>query len=86
MNNNKFQPYVSADKVMPEFTVRSVVVGILLLLVFGVANAYLGLKIGMTVSASIPAAVVSMAIMRGLLKGGNVLENNVVAFAVLNLF
>lgn len=76
-NTNKFQPYVPADKVMPEFTVRSVVVGVLLLLVFGVANAYLGLKIGMTVSASIPAAVVSMAIMRGLLKGGNVLENNV---------
>jgi putative OPT family oligopeptide transporter len=64
---------------MPEITVKSVTTGIILLLIFGAANAYLGLKVGMTVSASIPAAVVSMAIMKGLMrKKGSILENNIV--------
>lgn len=74
--NEKFEPYVSADENPKELTVRAIVIGVILLLVFGTANAYLGLKIGMTVSASIPAAVVSMAIMRGLMKNGSILENN----------
>lgn len=60
MEEKKFQPYVPADKVVPEFTVFSVVLGALLAIVFGGANAYLGLRVGMTVSASIPAAVLSM--------------------------
>ena len=51
----EFKPYVPADKVVPEFTVTSVVIGILLAVLFGGANAYLGLRVGMTVSASIPA-------------------------------
>ena len=55
MEEKKFQPYVPADKVVPEFTVFSVVLGALLAIVFGGANAYLGLRVGMTVSASIPA-------------------------------
>jgi putative OPT family oligopeptide transporter len=61
-----------------EFTIRAVVLGILLAVVFGAANAYLGLKVGLTVSASIPAAVMSMAILRGLLRSGSILENNIV--------
>lgn len=73
-----FQPYIPADRQIPEVTVRAVVLGTILAGVFGVANAYLGLKVGMTVSASIPAAVISMAILRGLLKKGTVLENNIV--------
>ena len=63
---------------MPEFTLRAVVLGIVLSLAFGMVNAYLGLKIGLTVSASIPSAVLSMAVLRGLLRRGTVLENNVV--------
>ena len=51
MEEKKFQPYVPADKVVPEFTVFSVVLGALLAIVFGGANAYLGLRVGMTVSA-----------------------------------
>lgn len=74
--SQSFQPYVPAAQNPAELTVRSVIVGVLLLLVFGTANAYLGLKIGMTVSASIPAAVASMAIMRGLMKNATILENN----------
>lgn len=58
MNEKKeFKPYIPADKVMPELTVTSVIIGILLAILFGGANAYLGLRVGMTVSASIPAAV-----------------------------
>ena len=56
----EFKPYIPADKVMPELTVTSVIIGILLAVLFGGANAYLGLRVGMTVSASIPAAVISM--------------------------
>ncbi len=63
---------------MAEITLQAVVLGVLLSIVFGVANAYLGLKVGMTVCASIPAAVISMAILRGLFKRGTVLENNIV--------
>ena len=57
MNEKKeFKPYIPADKVMPELTVTSVIIGALLAILFGGANAYLGLRVGMTVSASIPAA------------------------------
>ena len=64
MDKNEFKPYVPADKVTPEFTVASIVMGVILAVVFGAANAYLGLRVGMTVSASIPAAVISMAVIR----------------------
>lgn len=74
----KFTPYVPSNKVMPEFTALSIVLGILLSIVFGAANAYLGLKVGMTVSASIPAAVISMTIVRVILKRKSILENNMV--------
>ncbi len=71
-------PYVPADRRVPEFTVRAVVLGTLLSVAFGMVNAYLGLKVGLTTSASIPAAVLSMAVLRGILRRGTVLENNVV--------
>lgn len=79
MNEKKdFKPFISADKVMPEFTVTSIVLGIILAVVFGAANAYLGLRVGMTVSASIPAAVISMGIIRIIMKKDSILENNIV--------
>ena len=64
-NSKNFKPYVPADKVMPELTFTSIILGALLAVIFGGANAYLGLRVGMTVSASIPAAVVSMGQMSG---------------------
>ena len=74
-----FRPYISAKEVKPrEFTFRAVVLGVILGLVFGVGNTYLGLKIGTTVSASIPAAVLSMAILRTFFKRVSILENNMV--------
>ncbi|MEJ8554712.1 OPT family oligopeptide transporter [Tepidibacter sp. Z1-5] len=74
----EFKPFISADKVLPEFTITSIILGILLAVVFGAANAYLGLKVGMTISASIPAAVISMGLIRGVLKKESILENNMV--------
>ena len=78
MEKKEFKPYIPADKVLPEFTIVSVVLGALLAIVFGGANAYLGLRVGMTVSASIPAAVISMGIMRKVLRRDSILENNMV--------
>ena len=74
----EFKPFISADKIIPEFTVASVILGIILAVVFGAANAYLGLRVGMTVSASIPAAVISMGVIRVILKKDSILENNMV--------
>lgn len=76
--NNEFKPYVPADKVTPEFTATSIVLGVILAVVFGAANAYLGLRVGMTVSASIPAAVISMGVIRKILKKNSILESNMV--------
>ncbi len=77
-NKKDFKPFIPADKVVPEFTVLSVILGCILAVVFGAANAYLGLRVGMTVSASIPAAVISMGIIRVMLKRDSILENNMV--------
>lgn len=74
----QFKPYIPADKVMPELTPTSVILGIILAVVFGGANAYLGLRVGMTVSASIPAAVLSMGIVRMIMHHDSILENNMV--------
>ena len=78
MDNKNFKPYVPADKITPEFTVTSVIMGILLAVIFGAANAYLGLRVGMTVSASIPAAVISMAVIRVIMRKDSILESNMV--------
>lgn len=78
VDKKEFQPYVPANKVMPEFTVVSILLGAILAVVFGGANAYLGLRVGMTVSASIPAAVISMGIIRKILRRDSILENNMV--------
>lgn len=79
MNDNKeFKPYIPAEKVTPEITVTSVIMGIILAVVFGAANAYLGLRVGMTVSASIPAAVISMGVIRVIMRKNSILESNIV--------
>ncbi len=78
MDNKEFKPYVPADKITPEFTVTSILMGVILAVVFGAANAYLGLRVGMTVSASIPAAVISMAVIRVIMKKDSILESNMV--------
>ncbi len=77
-NKSNFKPYIPAEKVTPEITVTSIVMGIILAVVFGAANAYLGLRVGMTVSASIPAAVIAMGVIRIIMRRNSILESNVV--------
>lgn len=62
---------------IPEFTIKALGLGVFLALLMGAANTYLGLYAGMTVSASIPAAVISMGILRGIFRRGSILENNI---------
>ncbi|MBE6701516.1 MAG: oligopeptide transporter, OPT family [Ruminococcaceae bacterium] len=79
MDNKKdFKPYVPSDKVTPELTVTSIIIGVLLSVIFGAANAYLGLRVGMTVSASIPAAVIAMGVIRIIMRKNSILESNIV--------
>ena len=77
-NETEFKPYIPAEKVTPEITVTSIVMGILLSVIFGAANAYLGLRVGMTVSASIPAAVIAMGVIRIIMRRNSILESNIV--------
>ena len=77
-DKNKFKPYIPAEKITSELTVTSVIMGVLLAVVFGAANAYLGLRVGMTVSASIPAAVIAMGVIRVVLRKNSILESNLV--------
>lgn len=70
-----YEPYVSPDTPMKEFTLRAVVLGLVMSVILGAANAYLGLKAGMTIAATYPAAVISMAFLR--LLGGSILEENI---------
>lgn len=74
----KFEPFVPHQETIAEVTWKAIILGAIISVLFGVANAYLGLKFGMTVSASIPAAVISMAVLRMLFKKVTVLENNIV--------
>lgn len=71
------EPYIPASKSLPEITVKAVLLGVVLSAVLAAANAYLGLFAGMTVSASIPAAVLSMAVLK-MFRTSNILENNIV--------
>ncbi len=77
----RFEPFIAPQTVMREFTVRAVLTGAVLGLIFGASSLYLVLKVGLTVSASIPVAVISLAMFRALSKTGlrdaTILENNI---------
>ncbi|MBT8078965.1 MAG: oligopeptide transporter, OPT family [Gammaproteobacteria bacterium] len=75
----KYDPYIDASQNLPEFSIKSVFFGILFGIVFGAANAYLGLRAGLTISTSIPVAVMTVAAFKALQAaghGGNILEAN----------
>lgn len=74
------KPYIDSNTSLPEITVKAVILGALLSIVLSAANAYFGLFAGLTVSASIPAAVISMALLK-VFKNSNILENNLVQTA-----
>jgi len=81
----RFKPYVPDDSSLPELTLRAVVLGSILGLLFGASSVYLALRVGLTVSASVPIAVISITLFRALSKGlgskASILENNVVQTA-----
>src|SRR4030043_399778 len=74
MSDEKHKPYVPDDSTMSEFTVRALLLGLVMSVVLGAANAYLGLRAGMTIAATYPAAVIGMAILK--LMRGSILEEN----------
>jgi len=76
----EFRPYVPAEMATPEFTLRAVILGALLGIVFGAVTVYLALRAGLTVSASIPVAVLSISIFKWLGRS-TILENNIVQTA-----
>src|SRR4030088_2906093 len=73
----KFQPYVPASESPAEFTAKAIVIGVLFGLLFGASTVYLGLRAGLTVSASIPIAVLAISVLKHL-GGSTILENNIV--------
>ena len=70
----RFKPYVPIETDMKEFTIRALIIGLIMSVVLGAANAYLGLKAGMTIAATYPAAVIGMALLR--IMKGSILEEN----------
>jgi len=74
MSSQPFRPYVPADRQMREFTLRAVLLGLIMTVILGAANMYLGLRAGMTIAATYPAAVIGMALLK--LVGGSLLEEN----------
>src|SRR5919202_3582517 len=75
MSDQPYRPYVPPDMKMSEFTARAVVLGLVMCVILGAAKAYLGLRAGMTIAATYPAAVISMAVLR--VWRGSLLEENI---------
>src|SRR6478752_9329881 len=73
--SERVEPYIPASKRLPELTAGVIILGCVLSVILSGANAYLGMFAGMTVSASVPAAVISMGIFRAI-RRGNILQNN----------
>ncbi|KRQ87464.1 OPT oligopeptide transporter protein [Caloramator mitchellensis] len=78
ISGDDYVPYVPVNKAMPEMTVLSILIGIIFAIVFGAANTYLGLKVGMTIAAGIPGAILATGILKGILKRNNILEANMI--------
>lgn len=72
-------PYVPLSQAMPELTAVSILLGIILAVIFGASNTYLGLKVGMTIAAAIPAAIIATGLLKGIFKRNNILETNMIA-------
>src|SRR5688572_11612480 len=73
----EFRPYIAPERIVPEFTPKAVLIGVFFGILFGAATVYLALKAGLTVSASIPIAVLAISLLKKL-GGSTILENNVV--------
>lgn len=76
---NDYVPYIPITEAMPELTGYSIIIGVLFALIFAAANTYLGLKVGLTISAGIPGAILATGLLKGLFRRNNILEANTVA-------
>lgn len=74
-----YVPYIPTAEAMPEMTGYSIIIGIIFALIFAAANTYLGLKVGLTISAGIPGAILATGLLKGLFRRNNILEANMVA-------
>ncbi|NIN73565.1 MAG: oligopeptide transporter, OPT family, partial [Gemmatimonadetes bacterium] len=74
---DQYEPYIAPETRLVEFSWRAVLLGALFGIMFGAANAYLGLRVGLTVSTSIPIAVMTVAVYRAFVRGGTILEHNI---------
>lgn len=74
-----YLPFVPASQAMPEITAISLILGMMFAMIFAAANTYLGLKVGLTISAGIPGAILATGILKGALKRNNILEANMIA-------
>jgi len=78
-DGSAYVPYIPTTEVMPELTGYSIIMGVLFAIVFAAANTYLGLKVGMTISAGIPGAILATGLLKGIFRRNNILEANMVA-------
>lgn len=78
INGNDYSPYIPVTQAMPEMTIVSILLGCIFAIIFGAANTYLGLKVGMTIAAGIPAAVLATGLLKGIFKRNNILESNLI--------
>ncbi|MDF2519600.1 MAG: oligopeptide transporter, family [Clostridia bacterium] len=78
VKGDDYMPYIPASQALPEITAASIILGALFAILFGAANTYLGLKVGLTISASIPTAILATGILKGILRRNNILEANVI--------
>lgn len=78
VHGDDYIPYISTNDALPEITAASLIIGALFTMLFGAANTYLGLKVGLTISASIPGAILATGILKGILRRNNILEANII--------
>lgn len=74
-----YEPFIPITEAMPETTGYSIILGIVMACLFAAANTYLGLKVGLTIAAGIPGAILATGILKGLFRRNNILEANMVA-------
>jgi len=79
IKGDDYLPFIPTSQAMPETTAISLILGMIFAIIFAAANTYLGLKVGMTISAGIPGAILATGILKGLFKRNNILEANMVA-------
>ena len=79
ISGEKYVPFVPTQVAMPELSIYSIIMGAVFAMIFAAANTYLGLKVGLTIAAGIPGAILATGIFKGLFKRNNILEANMVA-------